>query len=340
MKALGTLDALSETFKRQDVDKVRSPGRLPLSAVGSCRRRAAYRLAQQPIEFGLSESRAAALGTAQHDWLLPRLGAKIAALTGAEPLVEHEVGFAAPWGWISGRLDLFVHSRLIDLKTVGEHGLSRVLRFGARPEHVGQTGGYILGLEEQGHEVEELEVLYLDRANGDAEVVPIPVEVAKQFARRWIGDVHAAKDDPELAPRDEHGPGLSIVCDGCEFIRACWGPTAVRGKVGGQQVLAADATAIGSALAAYDGASAAEREAKATKEFARAIVDGAARGAYPGGFELSWSGGWAPRPVADGKAAIERLEELGEPVPQKMDEGRKASIKVRPSRPETPAIEP
>lgn len=339
MSRIPTLEALAETFKGQDVDKVRSPGAVSLSYVGSCRRRAAYRLAGQPWEFGLQESRAAALGTAQHDWLLPRLAHKIATLTGDTPLVEHAVWVAAPWGPMHGRLDLYVSRLLLDLKTVGEHGLSRVLRFGVKAQHVAQVGGYVLGLREQGHDVEAAEVLYLDRANGDAVALPVDPDGAADVAAGWILEVYGYGVNPELAPRDEHGPGLSVVCDGCEFIRACWGPSAVRGKVGGQEVLAADAPAIGAALAAYDGANATIKEATQVKEFARAVLEGAPKGDYPGGFSLSWRGGWAPKPVPDGKAAIERLEELGEPVPTKLDEGRRSSINVRPSRVEPPAIQ-
>lgn len=330
---LPTSDALRAAYLGQDVGKVRSPGALTLSMVGGCRRRAGYLLARQPVEFVVHEGRAAAHGTAIHDWLLPRLAANLEPVgEGAtfSASVERSVTWTLPARALHGRLDAYVSPRLIDLKTVGEFGLNRVRRFGARDAHAAQLGGYAHGLEQEGEAVEELEVVYLDRANGDHEVVPVDVGYAKDLAERWVDEVTRAVV-PDNLPRDEQGPGLSIVCDGCEFIRACWGSDAVRGKVGGQEVLAPDEETRSMALRGYADAAAEEKDAKSRKDFARAVLEGAPAGDYPlAGHRLSWRRGWAPRPVDDGKAAAARLRELGEEVPQKMDEGRRSSIAVKP----------
>lgn len=336
--AEGTLQALRDAYVAQDVDKERSPGKVTLSAVGSCRRRAAYRLAGQPREFVVQEGRAAAHGTAIHDWLLPRLGRALQSQHDGTVLVEHPVTATAPWGPIHGRLDLYVEGRLLDLKTVGEHGIPRVQRYGPRESHIGQLGALALGLGEAHHHVDRIEVLYLDRANGDDDVQPVDLDSSVAAAEQWMADVGRFGEDPSKAPRDERGPGLSIVCDGCEFLRACWGKDAVRGTWGAQRILRVDDAATEAAAEAYEQARLDEVDAADRKTFARAVLDGARPGQY-GRLRVGWSGGWEPREVPDGKAAIALLEEQGLPVPTKRDNGRRASLSVKPVPVDTPEEE-
>ena len=115
----------------------------------------------------------------------------------------------------------------------------------------------------------------------------------------------------EEPDRDERGPGLSIICDGCPWLKECWGPDAVPSETGPQAQLAVDSEAVVAALDMYDAALQAEKRAKADKQFAAAVLSGTERGKY-GGFSLSWTAG---SERLDQKQARALLEMHGIDVP-------------------------
>lgn len=297
----------------------RDPLAFSMSALGSCRRQSAYRLAgtppSEPVpgrdgDHGVDhdENRAANIGTMIHNELLPVL----ARLLGA----EHEVDLAAALDElrVEGRSDLYVESMrlVLDLKTAGTdkwRALVDVLR-----AHRLQVGGYALGLAQAGKDVDWVAWAYLDRSSGQVFVVvePFPGELLDLVEARAAELVTYARD-PEGAPRDEHGPGLSVICDGCLWLRTCWGEDARAGEVGAQRNLVHDNAEVAEALDQYKRATKDESDAAARKEFYKAMFSGFAPGSY-GTWAFSFS---KAKPVADKDAAVELLVAAGLDVPMK-----------------------
>lgn len=112
-------------------------------------------------------------------------------------------------------------------------------------------------------------------------------------AWEWVEQV-ARSSTPDDLPRDQDGPGLSIVCDHCPFLTACWGPGA-NGIRPQAQLIVTDPDLAG-AMAEYDAGRALEAEGKRQKDVARAKLDGTDAAIYTGdegkvAFKLGWSGG-------------------------------------------------
>jgi hypothetical protein len=254
------------------------------------------------------EARQANLGTLEHDGLLPQLAA---LLPGA--LVEHPVELHAAGLRIPGRLDLWAPGLLLDLKTVGEHRLSGVRRAGAAyPEHVVQTRGYALAQHQAGMPVRWVASLYLDRADGGEEpMVERFTPAAAVSVIERAEEIVAAAADPDEARRDGRGPGLSFACDGCPWLRRCWGEDARPGVVGAQRILARTDPEVEAALALYVEARERESAAKRDKEFAAAIVDGKRWGAY-GPYQLGWG---RPKEILDQETVRSDYATRGEQVP-------------------------
>lgn len=145
-------------------------------------------------------------------------------------------------------------------------------------------------------------------------------EGIEEEAWDWVEQVTASKSPDDL-PRDQDGPGLSIVCDNCPFLTACWGP--VEGVAPQSQLIVTDLDLVES-MREYDIARVEEAEAKRRKAVARAKLDATDAAIYTDGkdvaFKLSWSGG---RPVPESEEPdvdqmIQILEKAQVPVPMKV----------------------
>ncbi|MFJ9719911.1 PD-(D/E)XK nuclease family protein [Streptomyces sp. NPDC101213] len=297
---------------------------LSMSGLGRCRRAAAYALARtEPSDPDLvlhGEKRAAHLGTAVHRMLLPALAH---ALGGT-----HEVPVLLADGSVSGIpgiLDLWWPSKraVVDVKTVREYKLDRVLVHGEEYEHRMQVGGYALA-----QDARWVVWLYLDRSSG--QTVRVVEEFGPEFRREvWhrIWEIQKLAETPEYAPRDERGPGLSYQCDGCGWLRRCWGSTARSGESGAQAHIAVDEPAVEAALAQYAMHRDEEGRHKKLKAFWRAVATGGGR--KPGTY-----GRWRyhftkPGYGLDQKTIRKDYADRGVEVPVKEEAGR---LMVRPAK--------
>lgn len=284
---------------------------LTMSGLGGCTRQAAYRLARTPPSEDQvhGEMREANIGTMIHAGLLPNL----ALLLGGQE--EIAVQLRAAGLVINGRSDLYVPglATVCDLKTVG------LYKFGALSETVNrshrlQVAGYALGAQQSGLDVQWIAWVYLDRSSGADYVIAEPfTEELVELVEQRCAELAAYAAEPDAAPRDERGPGLSFVCDGCPWLRTCWGEDAEPGVVGAQRILARDHDGVARALALYDEARAREKVAHDDKEFARAMFGDYEPGQY-GDFSFSWS---SASETDDRDAALGLLAQAGIPVPRK-----------------------
>lgn len=218
---------------------------LSMSYLGGCRRESAYRIAgvepdAQYVEvMDEDQARAAMVGTWIHDGLLPELAALLAG-------GEHEkrvelvvpigptVDGVTPLTKVDGSTDCYTRAAgggVIDLKTVGAYKLGDIDVYGPRERHRTQVRGYAAALVQMGMPVAWTAWVYLDRGDGTVKTVvePFGEEEYVSVLRRVQHLVQLA-EDPDYAPRDERGPGLSWVCDGCPFLRRCWGENAEPGS--------------------------------------------------------------------------------------------------------------
>lgn len=257
---------------------------LSISGIGACTRAAVYRLAQiPPTDTPSMEKRQANFGTWIHAGLLPRLAEQLGAAT---TQLERKVTLTALGATVDGSADLYASDTglLLDLKTIYAGGLTGIRRHGPPPAHRMQVDSYAAALTQTGAHVEATALIYLDRSSGESETIVTAYgpDQAEAVTRRLEDLERYAKINPNAAPRDERGPGLSIICDGCPWLRACWGPDATPGQTGGQRVLAYDQPSTAKAAAGYDAARTDESQAKARKDFYAAVLRGADAGIYDG----------------------------------------------------------
>ncbi|MGI5292880.1 PD-(D/E)XK nuclease family protein [Nonomuraea polychroma] len=316
--------AVADAFRlatREGQAERKDPHALSISMIGGCRRHAAYRWAGTPpsdpdlqVE---GESRAANLGAWEHAGLLPHL----AAVLGSGALIEVAVELLVGQWTVNGTLDLWVDGdAVVDLKTVREWGLGSIALAGKpRPRHRYQVLAYALALLQKGHRVRWLVWIYLDRASGDEHVVveEFTEEAAMELLER-VWELRRWARYPREAPRDEYGPGLSWECDGCAWLRDCWGPTAVPGRPGAQRILTGDAggdvdaALMADMLALYDEGRRQESTGAKKKRFAAAAIDGRPVGVYG-----DWYYGLSrASDMFDEKAAKQLLEKAGIPEPR------------------------
>lgn len=315
--------ATAKAFAAESAGRQRDPHRLGLSHLGGCTRKAVYALSRTPVTDTPPprEGRAANLGTWEHEGLLPRLAQQ---LPGAR--VERKVTLRVAGLEIRGSIDLDSLQSLltvVDLKTVGEHKLHNIRRTSTPFRHnLIQLVAYALALLQEGNPPRYIAFLYMDRASGDEEVIVLPFtnELALMVIDRVTELRRWAEEDPDAAPREERGPGLSFACDECHWLKRCWGDEAVPGRTGPQSVRT-DPEVI-EALADYDDARARANKAEKDKEWAVARLEKVRYGTY---------GPWRYGRDRDGesvdlKRAVERLKALGQPVPMK---GKRGSIRIK-----------
>lgn len=326
-------EAIAETFREVNTRRQedRDPTALTLSGLGGCTRRNAYAVARVPASdvHPPEEARQALLGTGIHDWLLPALARVITRLISARCDVEKRVALHAAGIRISGHLDLAFNDAILDLKTVREHKLHGVRRHGPYGEHRVQVNGYGLAEYQTGRPVRWIVYLYMDRTTGEVHPVAEPFDNAAALAViDRVETIHRfAATDPDAAPREARGPGVSLACDRCPWLRRCWGPNAKPGKTGPQTQLAATPAGLVEILRLSYAATAAASSAHADKEFAKLVLADTPDGQY-GPFRLSRG----RDSQMDDTDQIKRiLAELGIEVPRKPKAG---GTYVRLARPD------
>jgi hypothetical protein len=178
--------------------------------------------------------------------------------------------------------------------------------------------------DEYGLPVQRIRLRYMPRTGHEnAEYVHEqdfdPVIAAEAW--RWVEEV-AKSEHPDDLPRDQDGPGLSVVCDNCPFATACWGEP-VDGVKPQAQLIVEDADLV-EALREYDEGRALVNTGEQMKKAARARLDQTPAAIYVAGeeaFKLGWSGG---RPIPevtteepDVEAMLALFAEAGITVPTK-----------------------
>jgi hypothetical protein len=184
--------------------------------------------------------------------------------------------------------------------------------------------------------IEQVVVRYINRDNGE-EIIHAQEYDPKITGKalEWIAQVYedTAELGPEFVERDEDGPGLSVICDGCRWLTACWGPERPDGAMR-QAILVRNDDDVAEALREYDHARAVAKEADAAKQLARAKVTASEPGQY-GDLVLGWSGGGDKRSV-DMEAVRKLFADAGLNIPEKMSSAR-PSIGVTKPKPPKPA---
>lgn len=325
--------AIADTFREVNTlrQEDRDPTVLTLSGLGGCTRRNAYAVARVPASdvHPPEEARQALLGTGIHDWLLPAMARVITRLISTHCDVEKRVALHAAGITVGGHLDLAFDDVVLDLKTVREHKLHGVRRHGPYGEHRVQVNGYGLAEYQAGRPVRWIVYLYMDRTTGEVLPVAEPFDNAAGLAviDRVETIVRFATTDPDAAPREARGPGVSLACDRCSWLRRCWGPDAKPGKTGPQTQLAATPAGLVEILRLAHAATVAASAANADKEFAKLVLAATPAGQY-GPFALSRGRDG----LMDDDAEIKRiLGELGIEVPKKTKAG---GTYVRLARPD------
>jgi hypothetical protein len=299
---------------------------LSMSGLGGCRRRAAYQLAHiEPSDPSLAvegEHRAAGLGTMIHEGYLPELAEELGGREEIEVTLQLDVdGMQLV---IPGRSDMYWPSAkmLLDLKTVGEHKLGDVAGHGVFAEHRVQVAGYALAAERSGKPVEWIGWIYIDRGMGTSYVIvePFTDEVRQLVIDRCNELVNYAAS-PHDAPRDGAGPGdrtANMICNGCPWLRACWGDDATPGMAGAQSSKVDDFGGMQEVLVGYLKARKAEAEAKDRKDFYRELIVGNDPGTYG---RARWTL-TKPSKTVDKNACAKIVEASGQPLPKRATEPR------------------
>lgn len=290
--------AVQRAFVAFSAEHQRGPHSFGISDLGGCTRRAAYALSgTDPTEEPQpDEARAANLGTWIHSGLLPHLAAELGGRC-ETPTTLHAAGLTVP-----GRIDLDFGDVVLDAKTVGERRLHGVRRDGPYADHRVQVLGYALARHQAGLPVRWVGWLYLDRATGDFETIVEPfTNTAAVAVITRATRLTAAAQQPDKAPREGRGPGLSFACDGCPWLRRCWGPDAKPGAKGAQRRLQLEEPGVEALLRLADDASARKAAASRDWDYAKAGLDGARRGAY---------GPWSLRWAKDGRPLVGLTERL------------------------------
>jgi hypothetical protein len=280
--------AFEEENTRRQED--RDPTKLTMSGLGGCTRHNAYALAGTEASdvHPPEEARQALLGTGIHDWYLPALARVITRVTGSVAEVEKRVTLAAGGVTIKGQLDLVFEDVLLDLKTVREyklHGVRR--RGGAFNEHRVQVTGYALAEYQAGRDIRWVVYLYMDRTTGEVHPVVEPFDNTAGLAViDRIDTIRKFTDEPDAAPREARGPGVSLACDRCPWLRRCWGPDAKPAVTGPQTQLALTPAGLVEILSLAFAAAGVKSGAAADSDFAKLVLADTKDGEY-GPYKLS-----------------------------------------------------
>lgn len=314
-----------ENTRRQEG---RDPLGLTMSGLGGCTRRNAYSIAGTPPtdEYGPEEARMALLGTGVHDWFLYALERAIRKLVGTEDVqVEKRVQLHAAGITITGSADLVFDDVLFDLKTVREWKLHGVRRSGMFDEHRVQVTGYAVAEHQAGRKIRWIVALYMDRSTGEVfpTVEPFTVASGLEVIRRVETIKRFADDNPDAAPREARGPGMSLACDRCPWLKRCWGSDAQPGETGPQTLVAQSPAGLLEILRLAYHASGVTGAAKKDTDFAKLVLTETKPATY-GPYELRrGAAGESP----DTEAMRKILTDLGIPIPMKTRSGS-TSVKL------------
>jgi PD-(D/E)XK nuclease superfamily len=326
-------------FRAANAKRARSQQKkLGMSELGGCRRQAGFKVLgfepTNPHEARTdkyADSREAMIGTMIHETILPQIRAMSLTAEIEVPVVLQFDGLPE----IPGSSDLIDASEglILDLKTVGGYGADFVKSRGPSKKHLWQTHGYATAAIQSGIPINSIALVYLDRSDG--QVVHVHYQDYDPHIvtdmEEWWREV-TSTDDPFTLPRDEKGPGLSKMCDWCEWMSACWGPDATPGQKGVQKVVLDEVPPsqrrdeVEEFLRKYKEASDREKEALEEKKFAREVLVGAESGVY-GSMILKW-GNPSTYEQLDSGAAEAALTAAGLPVP-KIERSRDARIDVK-----------
>lgn len=308
---------------------------LSMSGLGGCRRQAAYRLAEvAPMDPAMAmsgENRTANMGTMIHDGLLPLLATVLGDSAQDETPVELRLTTSSGREIvIAGRSDMYwgQAQAVIDLKTATEHKINKVLGSGPQYSHRVQVAGYALACEQAGLKVRWIAWIYLDRALGEQYVVAEEfTDELRELVRDKVEELVNYSAAPDDAPRDGPGPGprwANMQCNGCPWLRNCWGETAEPGIVGAQLAKIEDYGGMENVLVQYLTALRAEGEARESKEFWKDFLDGAKPGVYG---KAQWGRARPPAPSIDKDACVELVRAAGMPVPMKQAPRGRLSVR-------------
>lgn len=298
---------------------------LTISGVGLCVRAAAYRLSRtaptDPELMWTGENRAANLGTATHDLLLP----VFARLLGGQENVP--VRLQVGPDTVEGTADLVAGDLLVELKTAREARVVGAMVLGPYVANRVQALLYGIALRQMGRTIRRVAYIYLDRASGQEYVHVEELDPdAVEFALSHMWQIQAWRDRPDWAPRTERGPGLSPACDECGWLRRCWGNDARPSTTGPQRALGRDVGEVERILTRYVALGKAKTSTDEERELLQTIFT---EGSRPGNYgDLRWyrtAGG----EEIDAKAAEQALIAAGLPVPMRP---RKGQVRIGPAK--------
>lgn len=338
---------LTAAIERDQRNSARSRQRdIGASDIGTCRRRTAYKLAGVR---GADEGSklAAAMGTWLHKGaqavLRKHYGAHIEVLLKSPYLKGH-----ADAVYLEQQPDGTWVVVVEDIKTKGRFAYDKVCDRGPRMAEWFQVhiyawmlaNGYAAdrrkGYPQPGtaYRVTHVRLRFLNRDTGESHIVEAPYDPAvASEALAWLGGVLEALDTTgvDSVPQDGYGPGVSVICDYCPFVRTCWGePDLGPAARAVQSRQVRDDADTAAALAEYRRGADLESQGKAIKANARALLDASPPGVY-GGVQLRWSER-ASKQVPDPDAAVELLADMGVPVPMTYTKpGRTISVRKAPT---------
>lgn len=298
---------------------------LTISGLGRCVREGAYRLGgvepSDPRLLASGENRQANMGSAIDAALVPTL----AELLGGQAHVP--VTLRLGDDEVTGTADLVLPRIVVDLKSARQSRMVGAIAGGPYDNHRRQVIGYAIGLVQAGTPIDWVSWLYLDRETGDEHLITEPLTLELQvWALRRAWEIQGWKDRPHMAPRTERGPGLSMACDSCGWLRKCWGTNARPHTAGPQRRLGRTVGDVARLLLRY---AALGREGKAIEEERELIKTIFMHGSRPGNYgDLSW-GLTRGYEETDAKAAADLLRQHGLTVPTRT---RAGSLRVAPAR--------
>lgn len=303
---------------------------LSMSGLGGCPRQAAYRLAEtEPSDPALAvdqEARQAMIGTWIHAGLLPAFGEVLHHAEIEMPLELRVPLFDDRGEWlreliITGTTDCYsqvMGGGILDLKTLNAYKLGDIDHDGVKEAHRKQVRGYATAARQIGLPVAWVAWLYLDRATGEAlvavEAFDEDAEAETEDLVRWLWSWAQA---PDYAPRGERGPGLSWVCDGCAWLKRCWGPEAEPSDKSALQVH--DAEDIALAAQKYKELAAEIRALEKEQEVYGAMVGRPKPGTY-GDVKITYQRDGEEQ---DKRATTEALVLLGGEIPMRPRRGNR-----------------
>jgi len=310
---------------------------MSMSDLGGCERANAYKLASVPptdpeLAYD-TEARQALIGTWIHQEFLPYYAGELAdgevemPVRLEVPIFDTTTGEFLRTQVVDGTTDLYttvMGGGVIDLKTLGAYLLGGIEHDGVVDEHRTQVRGYATALRQWGYAVAWVAWLYMDRANGEVAIHIEPFGEDEEAATEdRVRHLVALSARPDAAPRGHRGPGLSWVCDGCAWLKACFGPDAEPGDTGALQVHTEPEIAF--AAEKYAELRSQIGPLEKDRDMYAAMVGRPKPGVY-GDMVITYG---RDREEIDKEAAVDMLELLGAEVPVKPRRGNR-NIRYNP----------